>query len=305
MRVVVTGAVGQLGRDLTEALSGRVPVGGLAGDPRTGSIGEREPNEVVGTDLPELDITDRDAVIRFVTDSHPDVVVHGAAFTAVDLCESEPDRAFAVNAIGTRNVKEAARAVDAHLVYISTDYVFDGTSPRPYVEWDRPNPLSVYGRSKYAGELECGAGDTIVRISWVCGFGGSNMVKTVMRLAASPGPLKFVDDQRGSPTFTADVSGRIAALAGEKRPGLFHVTNDGVTSWFDFAREVLACAGDDPGRVEPIKTADLDPPRPAPRPANSQLENLALRASGLPLMPNWREALDRLVKSLLDSGQAR
>ncbi len=298
MRILVTGARGQLGTDLLAALSGEVPAGGLTDDPRTGRLGTREACDVTGTDLPELDITDRSAVLRTLTDLRPEVVIHGAAFTAVDACESDPDTAFAVNALATRHLAEGARAVGAHLLYVSTDYVFDGTSPRPYLEWDRPCPLSVYGRSKYGGELELGPGDTIVRTSWVCGAHGANMVKTVLRLARQPGPLRFVDDQRGSPTFTADLAGAIAVLATERRPGTFHVTNQGVTSWYEFARAVLEAAGLDPARVEPIATSDLDPPRPAPRPANSALENAALRLGGLPLLPDWRDALARLVTAL-------
>ncbi len=298
MRVLVTGARGQLGRDLVDAFSGVVPVGGLSGDPRTGNLGRRRADEVIGTDLPGLDITDRPAVLAEVRRLAPDVIVHGAAFTAVDACESDPDRAFAVNAVATRHLAEAARQAGAHLVYISTDYVFDGTSPRPYVEWDRPNPMSVYGRSKYGGELELGPADTIVRTSWVCGAHGANMVKTVLRLAEGDGPLRFVDDQRGSPTFTADLAGALTVLAAERRPGRFHLTNQGVTSWFGFARAVLAAAGGDPGRVQAITTAELDPPRPAPRPASSALDNAAARLSGLAPLPPWEDALARLVAAL-------
>jgi dTDP-4-dehydrorhamnose reductase len=306
VKVLITGAAGQLGRDLVDAFSGRVPAGGLEGELSTGRLGRRPPVEVVATDFAgldavaadhrvSLDITDRGAVRSVLEAFRPEIVIHGAAWTAVDACESDPDRAFKVNALGTRNMAEGARVHGAHLVYISTDYVFDGTSPRPYLEWDQPSPLSVYGRSKFAGELEIDPGATIVRISWVAGAHGSNMVGTVLRLAATPGPLRFVDDQRGSPTFTADLAGLLTVLATEKLPGIFHATNQGVTSWFGFAGAVLAAAGDDPARVEPIRTAELDPPRPAPRPANSVLDNAALRLSGLPLLPDWRDALGRLV----------
>ena len=219
--------------------------------------------------------------------------------TAIDACESSPDQAYAVNALGTRHVAEAAHRVGAHLLYVSTDYVFDGTLARPYVEWDDANPRSVYGRSKRGGELEVaalGTGATIVRTAWVSGAHGANMVKTVLRLAvANPGPLRFVDDQRGTPPFTADLAPTIVRLALDRRPGIFHVTNQGETTWFGFAGAVLAAAGLDPERVEPIGTADLDPPRPAPRPANSRLDNAALRLSGLPLLPEWNDALTRLV----------
>jgi dTDP-4-dehydrorhamnose reductase len=295
MRVLVTGAGGQLGTDVVEALAGRVPSGGRADDPATGRLGRRTPCEVVGADHAQLDVADRDAVQSTFEALRPQVVVHAGAWTAVDACESDPDRAYAVNALGTRHVAEAARRVGTHVVYVSTDYVFDGTSPRPYLEWDTPNPMSVYGRSKLGGEVELDPGSTVVRTSWVCGAHGANMVRTVLRLASGTGPMRFVDDQRGSPTFTADLAGVLAVLATERLPGTFHVTNAGVTSWYGFARAVLEAAGADPERVEPITTAELDPPRPAPRPANSALDNAALRLLGMPLLPDWRDGLARLV----------
>ena len=205
----------------------------------------------------------------------------------MDACESEVDLAYAVNAVGTRHVAEAAVAVNAHLLYVSTDYVFDGRSERPYREWDAPNPLSVYGASKLAGERECPPGSTIVRTSWVCGAHGANMVKTALRLAEGTGTLRFVDDQHGSPTFTADLAAAIVTLGTDRRPGVFHVTNVGTTTWWGFVRATLEAAGADPGRVQPISTPELDPPRPAPRPANSVLDNMALRLSGLPPLPDW------------------
>jgi dTDP-4-dehydrorhamnose reductase len=197
-------------------------------------------------------------------------------------------------------VADAARRVGARICYISTDYVFDGTKPEPYIEWDAPNPRSVYGASKLAGELEI-RGDpdaTIVRISYVCGEHGTNMVKTILRLAGEHDTLRFVDDQRGHPTFAADAAPMIRRLVVDRRPGCFHVTNQGAVSWYEFARAVLEAAGADPSRVQPISTADLDPPRAAPRPANSVLDNAALRLSGLPLLPHYRESLDRLVRRL-------
>jgi dTDP-4-dehydrorhamnose reductase len=155
--------------------------------------------------------------------------------------------------------------------------------------------MSVYGRSKLGGERELDPGSAVVRTSWVCGAHGANMVKTVLRLASGTGPMRFVDDQRGSPSFTADLAGVVAVLATERLPGTFHVTNSGVTSWYGFARAVLEAAGDDPERVEPIATAELDPPRPAPRPANSALDNAALRLLGMPPLPDWHDGLERLV----------
>ena len=303
-RVLVTGAGGQLGTDLVAALSGRVPKAGRGADPTTGYLGERPPCDVVAADHARLDVARREAVLQAVQGLHPDVIVHAGAWTAVDACEADPDRAFAVNALGTRHVAEAARHVGAHLVYLSTDYVFDGTSEHAYREWDAPRPLSVYGRSKHGGELELDPAATVVRTSWVCGVHGANMVRTIRRLASGPGPLRFVDDQRGSPSFTADLAGRIAALALDRRPGVFHMTNTGVTSWYWFARAVLEASGHDPERVEPIATAELDPPRPAPRPANSVLDNAALRLLGEPALPDWRDGLERLVGALADIERA-
>jgi dTDP-4-dehydrorhamnose reductase len=196
-------------------------------------------------------------------------------------------------------VAEAAAAVRAHLLYVSTDYVFDGTADRPYREWDLPNPQSVYGASKLAGERECPPGSTIVRTSWVCGAHGANMVKTALRLAGGEGILRFVDDQVGSPTFTADLAPAIVTLGTDRRPGIFHVTNRGATTWWGFVRAVLDATGGDPERVHPITSADLDPLQyPAPRPANSVLDNMALRLSHLPSLPDWKDGLVRLVNAL-------
>ena len=306
LRVLLTGGRGQLGRDIRDVLAGSTPDGGT----ESGTAGilpalAKGAYEVVSPGSDVLNVTDRSAVRELADAFRPHVVLHAAAYTAVDACESDPDTAFAVNAVGTRHVAEAAASVGAHLVYISTDYVFDGTLDRPYVEWDQPGPRSVYGRSKLGGEHEvrgvAGPSASVVRTAWVSGAHGANMVKTVLRLAeANPaGPLRFVDDQHGCPTFTADLARAVVRLALDRRPGLFHVTNQGETTWFAFARATLAAAGLDPDLVEPIATSELDPPRPAPRPANSRLDNAALRLSGLPLLPDWRDALDRLVGFLV------
>ena len=301
MRVLVTGADGQLGRDLQDCLAGRVPVGGR----RCSLLAPEGPlkgltYEVLATDIGNMPVNDRDAVQFTFQTFRPDVVLHGGAITAVDACETEIDLAYSVNAIGTRNVAEAARAVGAHLLYVSTDYVFDGTKDRPYLEWDAPNPQSVYGASKLAGERECPPGSTIVRTSWVCGAHGKNMVKTALRLAEGDAPLTFVNDQHGSPTFTADLATAIVTLGTDKRPGTFHVTNSGATTWWGFVRAVLAEAGADPERVLPITTAEY--PLPAPRPANSVLDNAALRLAGLPALPDWQDGLHRLVTALQHEG---
>lgn len=283
MRVLITGAGGQLGTDLQEVFAAA------------------SHHETVALDRSGLDVDDRDAVACLVGQLAPDLVVNCAAWTAVDACEADPDRAWRTNALAVRNLAEAAARTGAHLVQVSTDYVFDGRASHAYREWDPPSPLSVYGRSKLGGELEAARcpGATIVRTSWVCGPHGSNMVKTILRLARGDGPMAFVDDQRGCPSFTDDLAGAIYRLAVGRRPGLFHVTNQGPTTWFAFARDVLAAAGHDPERVTPISTAELDPPRAAPRPANSVLDNAALRLAGEPLLPDHHEALERTVRRLL------
>jgi dTDP-4-dehydrorhamnose reductase len=283
VRLLVTGGGGQLGRDV-------VGVAAAAGD------------DVIGADHVTLDVTDRDAVLGAITSWRPDVVMHCAAWTAVDACEADPERAFTANAMAVRWVAEGCHHVDAHLLHVSTDYVFDGTLDRPYHEWDPPNPQSVYGASKRASELEAralGPDVTVIRTSWLCGEHGSNVVKTVLGLARrSEGSLAFVDDQRGCPTFTADLAPVLRRLALDRRAGIHHVTNQGVVSWYEFAREILAAAGHDPARVRPIATAELDPPRPAPRPANSVLDNAALRAAGIPLLREFRAPLAELVAKL-------
>jgi dTDP-4-dehydrorhamnose reductase len=282
VRIFVTGAGGQVGHEVAARFD--------AADRHT----------VIEADHSTLDVADRDAVLQAITSTHPDVVVHCAAWTAVDACEADPDRAFRVNALGTRHVADACARTGAHLVSISTDYVFDGEQPDPYVEWDRPNPRSVYGRSKLGSEVETGAAPsaTVVRTSWVCGAYGANMVKTILRLAGEYDTLTFVDDQRGHPTFADDLAVMLERLAIDRRPGVFHVTNQGAVSWYEFAREVLSAAGLDAERVKPISTAELTPPRPAPRPRNSVLDNAALRLGGVALLPDFREPLARLVKHL-------
>ena len=285
MRIAVTGAAGQLGVDLVAACA-------AAGD------------EVVGFTRAELDITDRDGVRSQLTAAKPEIVVNCAAWTAVDACEADPDRADLVNGRAVGFVRSACDELGAHLVQISTDYVFDGTLDRAYVETDATNPRSAYGRSKLSGEVAAGADATIVRTSWVCGAAGGNMVKTVLGLIGERDRLSFVDDQRGCPTFTSDLAPLVRRLAEERRTGVFHVTNQGAVSWYEFVCDIVAAAGRDPAMVQPISTADLDPPRPAPRPANSVLDNAALRAAGIPLLRHYRDPLAELVRRL-DAGASR
>lgn len=282
MRALVTGAAGQLGLDVAAAWS-------AAGD------------EVTALSRADLDVTGRDAVLAAVTSLRPQVVVHAAAWTAVDACESDPDRAFLANATAVRWVAEACHRVGAHLVHVSTDYVFDGSLDRAYHEHDVVGPRSVYGASKLAGEREAlalGPAASVVRTSWVCGTNGSNMVKTIMRLAAERTELAFVDDQRGHPTFTHDLAPLLRRIALDRISGVVHATNQGACSWFDFAREVVTAMGRTPDMVRPVATADLQPPRPAPRPANSVLDNAVLRAAGVPLLRDFREPLAETVACL-------
>jgi dTDP-4-dehydrorhamnose reductase len=282
MRVLITGAGGQLGTDLTAVCT-------AAGD------------TVAACTHAQLDISSRDAVLAAITSVQPDAVFHCGAWTAVDACESDPERAVLLNGLAVRWVAEACHRVRAHLVHVSTDYVFDGTLARPYTEWDEPDPQSAYGRSKLIGEREAAALGTdavVVRTSWVSGAHGANMVKTIVRLAASEPALSFVDDQRGCPTFTADLAPLLRRVAIDRRSGIVHATNQGPTTWFAFARAVVECMGRDPAIVSPITTGELQPPRPAPRPANSVLDNAVLRAGGVPLLRDWHEPLAELVAAL-------
>lgn len=279
VRVLLTGAGGQLGTDIGAAAASRPEI------------------ELIALDRTQLDVT-RSADVQRVGEIAPDVVLHTAAFTEVDRCESEPALAMAVNGDGTRRLAEASRRAGARLIYISTDYVFDGSKPEPYHEADRPHPASVYGRTKLAGEQALSPDDLIVRTSWVCGVHGSNMVKTILRLAASHDKLTFVDDQVGKPTFTRDLAEALLLLATRDDTGVMHITNEGVVSWFEFCRAVLDAAGLDPARVVPCSTEELQPPRPAPRPANSVLANTRFPALGLPLLRDFREPLAEVVAEL-------
>ncbi|GIU87620.1 MAG: NAD(P)-dependent oxidoreductase [Acidimicrobiia bacterium] len=280
MKVLVTGAAGQVGREVVEAAAAGA-------------------HEVVGLDHAALDVTDAAAVREAVRAVAPGAIVNCAAFAAVDRCETEPDVAFAVNADAVRHLARAADEVGAYLVHISTDYVFDGRKPDPYVETDTPNPLSVYGRSKLAGEQALDPERAaIVRASWICGRYGANMVKTILRLAGEHEKLSFVSDQRGHPTIAADLARMLWWFVEERPAGVWHVTNQGAVSWYEFAQEVLRANGDDPARVLPITTEELQPPRPAPRPANSVLRNQRLIEAGVELLPDFRESLAILVRSL-------
>lgn len=282
MRILVTGANGQLGRELVEYASSR-------GD------------DVVSADRSVLDISRRELVHEAIAELRPDVTVNCAAITAVDACEGREEDAMSVNGQAVRWLAEACDATGSRLVQLSTDYVFDGNKGSPYVESDEPNPQSVYGRSKLLGEREAltlGDAALVIRTSWVCGAHGPNMVKTVLRLLDEGKPLAFVDDQIGHPTFTADLAQMVHRLAVDERSGIFHVTNQGIVSWFEFVREIVRRSGGDPSNVRAIRTADLDPPRPAKRPSNSVLENAALSSAGYAPMRDFRLPLAELLADL-------
>jgi len=272
MRVLITGAGGQLGADLIL------------------SFGE---HDVIALAHADLDVGDRDACLRAISEAHPDVIVHAAAYTDVDGCESDPERAWRDNVTGSQNVAEAARSSAAFLIAISSDYVFDGTATEPYAEDAPVSPMSVYGKSKAAGEraaMEANPGATaIVRSSWIYGATGKNFVKTILRLAGEREALDVVDDQTGAPTWSLDLARAIAALSAARKPGIWHVTNAGATTWFGFTRAIFELRGLDPDRVRPTTSAMFA--RPAPRPAYSVLGDDAWRAAGFTPMRLWRDAL--------------
>lgn len=270
-RYLITGATGMLGRDLQAALAGR---------------------EVTALGRADLDVTDP-AAVRAATAGH-DVIINAAAYTKVDDAETHEDAAYAVNAVGPRNLAAAASAGSARLVQVSTDYVFNGAATSPYREDTALDPISAYGRTKAAGERfvqeENPAGSFIVRTAWLYGAHGPNFAKTMLRLAATHDTVSVVDDQLGQPTWTADLARQIVALLDAEAPaGIYHGTNSGQASWYDFARAVFTGAGLDPDRVLPTDSAQFV--RPAPRPSYSVLGHDAWQAAGLQPMRDWADAL--------------
>jgi dTDP-4-dehydrorhamnose reductase len=273
-KLLITGAAGQLGQALVLAAG-------------------RQGWEAAATDAHDLDITDPQLVWGELSRRRPQVVINAAAATRVDDLESDPDGAILVNALGPRNLAVACRRLGIKLIHLSTDYVFDGAKPGPYVEWDRTEPLSVYGRSKLLGEewvrQQC-PDHFIVRTAWLYGLPGPNFVTAILsrgRHLAPDGELKVVHDQRGTPTSTLALAPQLLALAGTEAFGTYHATCQGETTWYEFACLILKAAGITV-RVTPCTTAEF--PRPAPRPANSVLENRLLQVSGLDLMPAWQAA---------------
>jgi dTDP-4-dehydrorhamnose reductase len=274
--VLVTGAAGMLGRAVMPALAaaGHTPL---------------------GLDLPGLDVTHFAPLERAARDFRPDWLFHLAALTRVDECEARRDEAFLVNAEGARNAALVAAGMGAGVLALSTDYVFDGAATRPYREADPVRPQSVYGASKWEGEKAVRAGNPrhlVVRTSWLFGAGGTNFVDTILSRARAGESLRVVDDQRGSPTFTADLAHGLLRLVAGAAPGTYHCTNSGECTWYDLAAHALACAGlDTPlGRTD---TASF--PRPAKRPAYSVLGNTLFEQATGWRMPEWQDAVRRHV----------
>lgn len=273
MKVVVTGAKGQLGQDVMKQL-------------------HAQNHEALGTDRDDLDITNEADVLKFISDVKPDVILHCAAYTNVDAAEADKETAYQINALGTEYLAKAARAVDAKMLYISTDYVFDGTATEPY-EVDHPTkPIGVYGETKFAGEemlKKYVEKYFIVRTAWVFGIGGNNFVKTMIRLGEERGEVGVVHDQVGSPTYTVDLASFMLELMKTDKFGTYHATNGGVCSWYEFAVEIFKQAGMDQVKVSPLTTDQF--PRPAKRPAYSVLSKQKMEEAGFTPLRDWKEAL--------------
>ncbi|AET57595.1 spore coat polysaccharide biosynthesis protein spsK [Paenibacillus terrae HPL-003] len=288
MKVLVTGASGQLGKDVVKVF-------------------QEQGHDVLGYDREQLDITDLEQAVEIVGQYQPDAVIHCAAYTAVDAAESDVDGAYQVNAAGTRNMVLAAEKVGAKLVYISTDYVFDGTAEHPYHEYDNTNPQSIYGKSKRAGEVltqTLSSRYFIVRTSWVYGLYGNNFVKTMLKLGQEKPHLQVVDDQKGSPTYTVDLARFLAELVQTEKYGVYHASNSGFCTWYEFTQAILQDAAEILGakitaKLEPCSTEQF--PRPAARPRNSVMEHIAIRTNGLNDLRAWREGLQDFLKEYLAS----
>ena len=275
MKIFLTGANGQLGRELQKRLTG---------------------TDFMATDLPEMDITDVETVAAMIGDYKPDAVIHCAAYTQVDVAEEKMDLAWRINVIGAQNVAMACRSVNASMVYISTDYVFDGKLGRFYTEFDAVNPLGVYGKSKYAGEVLARQANEklyVLRTAWLYGE-GPNFVRTMLKLGQERDELQVVNDQYGCPTSTVDLAEAVLRIIGTGRYGTYHVVGSGVTTWHGFARKVFELSGNTRVRVMPVTTEQFV--RPALRPAYSPLDTRLLRlALGWSPRP-WEEALTEYLQ---------
>lgn len=293
-RVLVTGAAGQVGLDLLDVLRGDVPLGGDAAFQPDGRRIDPDEFEVIGLTRHELDVRNTELVRRALDAARPDVVVHLAAYTAVDRAEADRDTCFAVNAAATGTLSNAANEQGAHFITISTDYVFDGAKGA-YVEDDVTNPSSVYGASKRDGELLCSTNDTIVRTSWVMGVRGSSVVHVIADRALAGQRVRFVNDQRGTVTAASDLARSLVTMVRERPGGIWHVANTGATTWFDVATFVGETLGRDADFATPIATGELTPAPLAPRPARSDLVTTKF-ASAFAALPAWEPAVERLLR---------
>ncbi|KKO54757.1 dTDP-4-dehydrorhamnose reductase [Paenibacillus sp. DMB20] len=285
MKVLVTGARGQLGQDVV-------------------TIFQKAGHDVIACDRKELDITDLERSRKVVSTHGPKIIIHCAAYTAVDAAETDVDGAYLVNAVGSRNIALAAEDAQAKLVYISTDYVFDGKGEQSYHEYDNTDPQSIYGKSKRAGEIlvqNLCSKWFIVRTSWAFGLYGNNFVKTMLRLGREKPLLQVVHDQTGSPTYTVHLARFLLDLAATEKYGVYHASNSGACTWYEFTEAIMEEARELLGW--PI-TATLEPcttdqfPRPAPRPANSVMEHLSIRTNGFEDLPHWREGLRQFLLAM-------
>lgn len=285
MRILVTGSNGMLGHASLPVLKQR--------------------HQVIGVDLEECNICDEEAVRSVFHTDRPELVVHLAAFTNVDGCETEPQTAHETNAEGTRNIAEACAEINAAMVYLSTDYVFDGAQAEPYSEGDHPNPINAYGQSKLRGEQYVQAivkRHFIIRTSWLFGPKGKNFVSTILQLAHRQQVLRVVSDQYGSPTYTRHLALKLLDLVETDAYGVYHVTGSGSCSWFEFARSIVDLWPVENVQVMPISSAASA--RSARRPANSVLENRRLKQLGMDRMPHWKKALAEYIDELKRAGFA-
>lgn len=281
MRVLVTGVKGQLGYDVVNEMKKR----GL--DP-------------VGVDVEEMDITDKAACEKVITESNVDAVIHCAAYTAVDAAEDNVEVCMKVNAEGTRNIAEVCKKLDIKMMYISTDYVFDGQGERPWEPDDERAPLNVYGQSKYEGELaveELVEKFFTVRIAWVFGVNGKNFIKTMLRIGKERGAATVVCDQIGSPTYTYDLARLLVDMIQTDKYGRYHATNEGLCSWYEFACEIFRAAGMDEVKVTPVLTSEY-PASKAKRPMNSRISKEKLSDNGFERLPEWKDAVARYLKEI-------
>lgn len=280
MRVLVTGVKGQLGHDVVKEC-------------------EKRGIEAVGVDVEEMDITDAQAVDRVITDAKVDAVIHCAAYTAVDAAEDNVEICRRVNADGTEHIAKVCRKLDIKMVYLSTDYVFDGEGERPWEPDDERHPLNVYGQTKYEGELAVEQNLEkyfIVRIAWVFGVNGKNFIKTMLRLGEERGAVSVVNDQIGSPTYTEDLAVLLVDMVQTEKYGRYHATNEGLCSWYEFACEIFRQAGMDQVKVTPVDSNAF--PAKAKRPHNSRMSKDKLEANGFHRLPAWQDALGRYLKEI-------